>query len=635
MKLYKIRFIVLGLLLRVFFVWCQTCGTKFTDPASSAYLAEAVVEGKVTKTMPPNDEGRYNVTLAIRRVRKGARLLPGGKKTKILTIGEFGEKDIDSECVTSITKSNQKYFFFLKKVTVENSTFYRISAFPVSVSKQSGRLIRKAACKTCGKKPELKKIKAKNVSVGKKLQLRCRIRSARPDPSITWTKDGVPISGKTKGVQIRKKKKYSQLRINKASSEDAGVYTCIATNVVGTTEKSVKIKVINKPQSTGRPRTTPAPRHIPCKREDQGYCLNGGVCRIIKDLDIKSCACPETLTGLRCQFPNPFAKKISTAPGKTPDPERDRTLTIIGIVIGILIFVCFCIASYFLAKNRRMAYLKKRDAKKKQLNGTTTTSVYNTVDPQQNGRKLQRQNTVNMETQTDDGCLYPPYPNANPGWPNSYLNPPDNDFLRNPPSNRNSRTRLSGVSTERERPTSQPDTSLSSPKPLYNRSPSDPTKPFNAADNRVCDIPRLRLSDDSVGSDGEEVADDSTSLRISEDDERTPFVRKTFSESGRFEPGGNSINNDDETVSQSSCADDEELRRIYCADDNGRYGRRCSETLSWNERGSPEQPVQQNCFNIEDPNYLYSNNCTLPVTYDNIYNLNDSQFLDDKPPTPV
>lgn len=37
-------------------------------------------------------------------------------------------------------------------------------------------------------------------------------------------------------------RKYSQLRINKASSEDAGVYTCIATNVVGTTEKSVKIK---------------------------------------------------------------------------------------------------------------------------------------------------------------------------------------------------------------------------------------------------------------------------------------------------------------------------------------------------------------------------------------------------------
>lgn len=43
-----------------------------------------------------------------------------------------------------------------------------------------------------------------------------------------------------------------------------------------------------------------------------------------------------------------------------------------------------------------MAYLRKRDAKKKQLNGTTTTSVYKTVDPQQNGRKLQRQNTVNM-----------------------------------------------------------------------------------------------------------------------------------------------------------------------------------------------------------------------------------------------
>lgn len=45
--------------------------------------------------------------------------------------------------------------------------------------------------------------------------------------------------------------------------------------------------------------------------------------------------------GLLCLF---------IAPGKSPNPERDRTLTIIGIVIGILIFVCFCIASYFLAK---------------------------------------------------------------------------------------------------------------------------------------------------------------------------------------------------------------------------------------------------------------------------------------------
>lgn len=37
-------------------------------------------------------------------------------------------------------------------------------------------------------------------------------------------------------------RKYLQLRINKASSKDAGVYRCIATNVVGTTAKSVNIK---------------------------------------------------------------------------------------------------------------------------------------------------------------------------------------------------------------------------------------------------------------------------------------------------------------------------------------------------------------------------------------------------------
>jgi hypothetical protein len=30
--------------------------------------------------------------------------------------------------------------------------------------------------------------------------------------------------------------------------------------------------------------------------------------------------------------------------------KKDRTLTIIGIVIGVLVFVCICIASYVLAK---------------------------------------------------------------------------------------------------------------------------------------------------------------------------------------------------------------------------------------------------------------------------------------------
>jgi hypothetical protein len=109
-----------------------------------------VVEARVTKILTSNEEGRYNVTLAIRKVRKGDRLLPRGKKTKRLTIGEFGEENL-SDCVTSITKSKKRYFFFLKKVTIENSTFYRISAFPVLVSKQTGRLIKKAACKTCGK----------------------------------------------------------------------------------------------------------------------------------------------------------------------------------------------------------------------------------------------------------------------------------------------------------------------------------------------------------------------------------------------------------------------------------------------------------------------------------------------------
>lgn len=73
-------------------------------------------------------------------------------------------------------------------------------------------------------------------------------------------------------------------------------------------------------------------------------------------------------------------------------------------------------------------------------------------------------------------------------------------------------------------------------------------KLFNVVDNWVCDILRLWVLDDFVGSDGEEFVDDSIFLRISEDDECILFVWKIFFELGCFELGGNFINNDDEIV---------------------------------------------------------------------------------------
>lgn len=240
-----------------------------------------------------------------------------------------------------------------------------------------------------------------------------------------------------------------------------------------------------------------------------------------------------------------------------------------------------------------------------------------------------------QETQTENGSLYPPFPNTNPGWTNTHLSPiaTDNNFLRNPSSNGGSRTRLSGVSNDRERPTSQPE-AASSPKPFYNRSPSDPARPSLPGNT----IPRLQVSDDSVVSDDEDMTDDSITLRISEGDETTPFMRKQFSESGRFDTGVNSLSNYDDIESQTSGVDGEESRHIpvYCADVDKRYGRRCSETLSWNERGSPEQLVQQNGFDLEDnESYMCNHLEDNRVNFDNIYNLTNCDFQEDKPSTPV
>ena len=152
MKLFRLRFIVLGLLLCVFHVWCRTCGTTYTSSGDSAYLSQVVVEGQVSRVWNPAPTGRYNVTIRIRRVKKGDDLLINGKKTKLLNVGEFGDED-KVRCVTSITKSKQKYFFFLKSATNSQvpSDYLILSAFPVEVTRKSGREVRKITCRRCGR----------------------------------------------------------------------------------------------------------------------------------------------------------------------------------------------------------------------------------------------------------------------------------------------------------------------------------------------------------------------------------------------------------------------------------------------------------------------------------------------------
>ena len=195
----------------------------------------------------------------MKKVRKGDKYLLRGKRTRKLIIGDFSENEINEEnCITSISSgTQQKYFFFLKNTT----SGYVNTAFPAKSNKKTSRAVRKLACRTCDKAPTLKTIKVRKVTVGRKLQISCRIRSARPAPKMLWEKNGqILVDGKD-GYKIRKTKRGIVLRKRKASFSDSGTFVCEARNVVGKTRQEVVIKVKpNGKKNTRKPKskkTTP------------------------------------------------------------------------------------------------------------------------------------------------------------------------------------------------------------------------------------------------------------------------------------------------------------------------------------------------------------------------------------------
>lgn len=78
-----------------------------------------------------------------------------------------------------------------------------------------------------------------HVEVGKDLTLTCNA-SGDPQPNITWTKDGVPMSFSSDA--------FHQFRLTDVQSEDSGSYKCTASNGYGsdaTTVSRVDVKCEN------------------------------------------------------------------------------------------------------------------------------------------------------------------------------------------------------------------------------------------------------------------------------------------------------------------------------------------------------------------------------------------------------
>lgn len=80
------------------------------------------------------------------------------------------------------------------------------------------------------------------VIVNSPIQLSCEV-SGQPPPVITWTKTGQPLEPDALASQDLQLLSNGALRINRARSEDAGLYECFATSVAGNASKHVRLTV--------------------------------------------------------------------------------------------------------------------------------------------------------------------------------------------------------------------------------------------------------------------------------------------------------------------------------------------------------------------------------------------------------
>lgn len=92
-------------------------------------------------------------------------------------------------------------------------------------------------CKPVFSKP----LKDVEILDGEKLALSCSV-NGDPEPQISWTKNGQKISS-SEIMELKYKNGVASLTINEVFPEDDGVYVCIATNSIGSTETKSKVTI--------------------------------------------------------------------------------------------------------------------------------------------------------------------------------------------------------------------------------------------------------------------------------------------------------------------------------------------------------------------------------------------------------
>ncbi|XP_070791573.1 pro-neuregulin-1, membrane-bound isoform isoform X3 [Pituophis catenifer annectens] len=249
--------------------------------------------------------------------------------------------------------------------------------------------------------PKLKEMTSQESAVGQTLVLRCEASSEHVSLKFKWLKNGKELTKRNRPENVKikspkKQKTFSELRITKASLDDAGEYTCKASNRFGddstkaevtitdTSEPTGMIPVLTKgvnassqlidkisastegtnTSSTTSTSTTGTSHLTRCDVNKKGYCVNGGECFMVKDLPNPRylCKCQDGFSGPRCTEVVPMkVHKLPKSPQKHLGIEfmeaeelyQKRVLTITGICIALLVVGIMCVVAYCKTKKQR------------------------------------------------------------------------------------------------------------------------------------------------------------------------------------------------------------------------------------------------------------------------------------------
>ncbi|KAL8602766.1 hypothetical protein ACOMHN_064073 [Nucella lapillus] len=237
----------------------MVCGTKFSDPGSSAVLAPVVLQGQVERLDPMTSHhdlhrphmtpGMYQAGVKVHKVYKGRELMEQVDRAALrgmMMVEGVGEEEDKEECVGRVTRG-QSYLFFLQpqssvpaplsvsgdvsSVSVSlavdgvsgnvsqpssGGPVFAITALPVHMEMKALKTVKKALCPGCAALPIIKHVKCKNcatppvlkrpmsakerktIRAGRRLSLRC-VAKGNPKPSYTWLKDQRLVHRRSKG----------------------------------------------------------------------------------------------------------------------------------------------------------------------------------------------------------------------------------------------------------------------------------------------------------------------------------------------------------------------------------------------------------------------------------------------------